>query len=412
MSVCRYIAVNIESHYMTRGLLIIFVLAAGVFAQTDPLSQPGPYAAGWRSVTITRPNSSTFTARLYYPAAANGQNAAYNGAGAPYPAITFGHGFLQAVSTYQSTLNHLATHGYFVIASDSESGLFPSHQNFANDLRFSLDYLTQQNGEQSSFLFNQVATARYGASGHSMGGGASILAASQDPRIKALANLAAAETNPSATAAVTNVNVPVSLISGSSDTIVPVSSNGQLMYNAGRAPKMLPVIQGGWHCGFQESNGIGCDSGTITRAQQLAETRRLLTAFFDLYLKGIEGRWKQVWGSEFQTGLTSAQRDSGIELTPATQNVPTPAGAETIFTVTVTNRSSTPASYRAFVDQRRWIVAVTPDITAAVAPNASADITFRVRRLWKNNRTLDNILISVRNENDGLTRNFSLVTLR
>jgi predicted dienelactone hydrolase len=400
---------------MTRGFLIILFMlfaAGGVFAQADPLSQPGPYGAGWRSVTITRPNNSTFTARLYYPAAANGQNAAYNGSGAPYPAITFGHGFLQAVSTYQSTLNHLATHGYFVIASDSESGLFPSHQNFANDLRFSLDYLTQQNGDQTSFLFNQVATMRYGAGGHSMGGGASLLATAADARIKAVANLAAAETNPSAVSAMANVNAPASLISGSADTIVPVSSNGQLMYNAGRAPKMLPVIQGGWHCGFQDSNGIGCDNGTITRTQQLAETRRLLTAFFDLYLKGIEGRWKQVWGNEFSTALTSAQRDSGIELTPATQNVPTPVGAETTFTVTVTNRGSSPAAYRAFVEQRRWIIASSPDVTAAVAPNASTNITFRVRRLWKNNLLLDNILISVRNENDGLTRNFTPVTLR
>ncbi|QQS34047.1 MAG: dienelactone hydrolase family protein [Acidobacteriota bacterium] len=397
---------------MTRGLLIILILAAGVFAQADPLSQPGPYAAGWRSVTITRPNNSTFTARLYYPAAVNGQNTAYNGAGAPYPAITFGHGFLQAVSTYQSTLNHLATHGYFVIASDSENGLFPSHQNFANDLRFSLDHLTQQNGEQSSFLFNQVATTRYGASGHSMGGGASILAASQDARIKALANLAAVETNPSATAAMSNVNVPVSLISGSADTIVPVSSNGQLMYNAGRAPKMLPVIQGGWHCGFQESNGIGCDNGTITRAQQLAETRRLLTAFFDLYLKGNEERWKQVWGSGFQTAVTSGQRNSGIELTPAEQIVTNPVGVETTFSVTVTNRGATPAAYRAFIEQRRWVVGADPAITGVIAPNASANITFRVRRHWKNNSPLENLLISIRNESDGLTRNFTPITLR
>jgi predicted dienelactone hydrolase len=397
---------------MIRGLLFLLAFASGIFAQGDQLSQPGPYGAGWRSVTITRPNNTTFTARLYYPAAANGQNAAYNGAGAPYPAITFGHGFLQAVSTYQSTLNHLATHGYFVIASDSESGLFPSHQNFANDLRFSLDYLTQQNGDQTSFLFNQVATARYGASGHSMGGGASLLATAADPRIKAVANLAAAETNPSAVSAMSNVNVPVSLISGSADTITPISSNGQLMYNAARAPKMIPVIQGGWHCGFQDANGIGCDNGTITRNQQLAETRRLLTAFFDLYLKGIEGRWKLVWGNDFNTALTSGQRDSGIELTPAAQVVPTPVGAETTFTVTVTNRGSSPASFRPFLEKRRWLVAVSPAVTSVVAPNASTTITFRVRRLWKSNSTIEDILISVRNENDALTRNSTLVTLR
>lgn len=397
---------------MSKLVLIVCLLAASAYAQFDPLSQPGPYGGGWRSVNVTRPNSSTFTARLYYPANGNGQNAAYNGSGAPYPAITFGHGFLQAVSTYQSTLEHLASHGYFVIASDSESGLFPNHQNFANDLRFSLDYLVQQNSQPSSSLFGQVATGRFGASGHSMGGGASILATAQDARIKALANMAAAETNPSAAAAMSNVAVPVNLISASSDTITPVGSNGQLMYNNAAAARMLPVIQGGWHCGFQESNGIGCDTGSITRAQQLSETRRMLTAFFNLYLKAESNVWKKVWGSEFHTSITSGDRDPRFSVTPVTQNVATSVGRDTDLPVTITNTGVAPTAYSVFVEQRRWIVTVTPATTPSISPGQSAVINLRVRRLWRNNLRLDDLLISIRNESDGQTRNYAIATLR
>lgn len=389
-----------------------FFSAAEIFAQTNPLSTAGRFKAGWRSVTVTRANNTTFTARLYYPATANGQNTAYDGGGAPYPAITFGHGFFQTVSTYQSTLEHLATHGFFVIASDSEGGLFPSHQNFAGDLRQSLTYLEQENANSASILFNQVRTGKFGASGHSMGGGASILAASQDARIKALANLAAAETNPSAVAAMPNVFAPAMLVSASADTIVPVASNGQTMYNGGNTPKILPVIQGGWHCGFQDANGFGCDNGTITREQQLAETRRLLTAFFNLYLKTDETNWKQIWGADLQNALVQAQSNSGIEISPQMQNVTANVGVTAQFSITVTNRSATPASFSIFLEQRRWIVSANARQTAVLAPNQSAVVNFSVRRLWKNPRLLNNLLISARNDFDNLTRNFAAVNLQ
>jgi dienelactone hydrolase len=333
--------------------------------------------------------------------------------GAPYPAITFGHGFFQAVSTYQSTLEHLATHGYFVIATDSESGLLPNHQNFADDIKRSLFYLEQENANLSSILFGQVAVSRFGASGHSMGGGASILATSQDVRIKALANLAAAETSPSAISAVPAINVPVQLISGSADTIVPVASNGQLMFNAAVSPKILPVIQGGWHCGFQDANGFGCDNGTtITRSQQLAETRRLMTAFFNLYLKQSEANWKSVWGNDLDNQLVISQRNSGIELSPIAQTVIAPVGVNTSININVTNRGTTPSSFTVAVEQRRWIVVTNPIETPILAPGQSTNISFRVRRSWKNPTLINRLDVSVKRNADGLTRSVALIDLR
>lgn len=400
----------------SRSLVVFAFLATSVvavFSQSPSLSNPGPYAAGWRSVTVTRANSTTFTARLYYPASTAGQNGTYNGTGAPYPAITFGHGFFQQVATYQSTLEHLATHGYFVIATDSEGGLAPNHQNFADDIKRCLTYLEQENANSGSVLFGQVAITRFGASGHSMGGGSSILATSQDSRIRALANLAAAETNPSAVSAMPAISVPVKLISGSADTIVPVGSNGQLMYNATVSPRILPIIQGGWHCGFQDANGFGCDNSTaITRTQQLAETRRLLTAFFDLYLKRSESNWKQVWGSELDNQLVVSQRNATIELSPAMQTATAPVGVDTIVNVTVTNRASTANAFTVFVEQRRWIVVTNPTQTAVLAPGGSTNISFRVKRLWKNPSAINRLNISLRSNNDALTRSTASIELR
>jgi dienelactone hydrolase len=273
------------------------------------LADPGPFPAGYRTVTVTRPGGSTFTARLHYPAAApGGAGAAIAAAGNPFPAISFGHGFLQAVTQYQSTCQHLATHGYLVIASESEGGLAPSHSAFAADLSHCLSWLEIQNTTPGAELFGRVDVAAFGLSGHSMGAGASLLAAAADLRVRCIANLAAAETNPSAIAAMAGIRAPVYLITGSQDTIVSPATNGQRMYAAASAPRQLPLIAGGFHCGFTDASFLFCDSGGISRAQQLAITRRLLTACFNTHLKGDAAAWEQVWGDQ-------APASAGVTLT-------------------------------------------------------------------------------------------------
>ncbi|MFN0133875.1 MAG: GC-type dockerin domain-anchored protein [Phycisphaerales bacterium] len=402
---------------MWRGRLMMIVAAGtaaiGCSAVAQDLSMPGPYPGAWRSVTVTRANSTTFTARLFYPGVASGQNAELQTAGVPYPAVSFGHGFLQPVDRYQSTLLHLATWGYLVIASDSESGLFPSHANFAADLRQSLTFLEQSNQNAGSFLHQAVDASRFGMSGHSMGGGASILATAADPRVKALANLAAAETNPSATAQMGSIGVPVSLISGSADSIVPVGTNGQVMYNAGGAPKILPVIQGGWHCGFEDVSTFGCDSGPMPRAEQLALTRRLVTAFFNLYLKGDQGAWRQVWGPERNADPRVVTTSlSGIVVTPATGMAEAAGGRAAEVDLRVMNAGRTATAYRVFVEGAAWPTAASPDVTGAIAPGAEVVVRVTTQVPYGFAAATQTALVSVRADSDGGTRSYSLIEIR
>ncbi len=274
----------------------VLLLTIGGWAEGQDYSVPGPYAAGWREVAVTRSDKSAFKALLYYPAQTATQNAEIHSQAGPCPGISFGHGYQVNPDKYRSTFAHLASWGYAVIASRSGGELFPSHQNFANDLIYCLTWLIEQSENPASFIYQFLDSSSLGLSGHSMGGGASILAAAADHRVKAVANLAAANTNPSAITAIQSVHVPVCLISGSDDTIVPVGSHGQLMYNNALAPKQLPVIQGGSHCGFMDSNILFCDSGSLSRNEQLAITRHLLTAFFELHLKQNDVVWGWVWG--------------------------------------------------------------------------------------------------------------------
>lgn len=394
------------------AFILTFIGFLSATVSAIDLSTPGRFQAGFRTVTVTRTNSTTFTARIYYPATTAGQNAVFDNAAAPAPAVTFGHGFLQAVTNYNSTLEHLATHGFIVIASESEGSLFPSHQNFANDLRQTLTFLEQQNALSSSFLFGKVNTNRFGASGHSMGGGASILATAADTRIKALANLAAAETNPSATAVMTNINVPVSLISGSEDTIVPPPQNGQLMFNSAGAPKILPIIAGAFHCGFIDAQGLGCDSGTLSRASQLAFTRQLLTEFFNLYLKQDASLSKQIWKPAANPAI-QYQINSGIEINPAAQNCFSPVLGVSIFCpVTVTNRGRTALNFNFNFVPRRVFVRLAPNVMPVLQPNESATINFVINRSWKIPAAAGNLEFSVVNSADNLTANFGNLALK
>ena len=116
-------------------VFLALILASSIFGQD--FSVPGPYAAGWREVTVARPNSSTFGALLYYPAQASTENAPISQSAGPCPAVSFGHGFLVSPDKYRSTFAHLASWGYVVIASRSENGLLPNQQNFAYDLQSS-----------------------------------------------------------------------------------------------------------------------------------------------------------------------------------------------------------------------------------------------------------------------------------
>jgi dienelactone hydrolase len=392
--------------------LAVAVLLVTVSAARAELSDPGPYGAGWLDVSVPRPGGGSFDALLFYPASASGQGASYDGSGAPYPAVSFGHGWLTAVSRYQSTLEHLASWGYFVIASSSYGGLFPDHSAFADDLRWCLTYLEDQQASPGSWLFQQVDTSGFGVSGHSMGGGASILAAQRDVRIRALANLAAAETNPSAIGAISGVLAPVCLIAGDEDAIVPPSGHTIPMFDNALAPRRLPLLNGGWHCGFLDSSFFGCDSGSLPRGTQLELTRGLLTGFFNLYLKYDQTVWRQVWGPELYSEplIDNTRVDSGITFDPDQAQLHGYGGRIVQVDLLLTNGGPLPTSYALFVEDNAWPTNATPLQTTVLAPDASTTVSITVEIHAGSGTAVDTAVISARSDLDGGTRAYAILT--
>jgi dienelactone hydrolase len=277
-----------------------FVVAPNVATQDEvSYTDAGAYASGWREINVTRQDGSFFSARVFFPSTRAGADATLASAGSPYPVIAFGHGYMQRVDSYAVLLRHMASHGFVVIAPQSfETHPFPSHSQFADDLNASLIAMSAQQSDASSPFYRQLDDSRFGVMGHSMGGGAALLAASNDPRIGAVSVWAMVDTNPSAVMAVSRDTRPMQWIAGSDDGIVPADQRELWRQVTSPAPMQVPLIDGGAHCGFQNYSAFAlfCDRGNLPKADQVRITQQLLTDWFSLYLRGDLSRWDGVWG--------------------------------------------------------------------------------------------------------------------
>jgi len=393
---------------MSAALLALCAATSAPAAAQD-WSLPGPYAAGETTVTVTRPNASTFTARLHYPALSAGTNTAFDASGAPYPGVSFGHGFLQPVDSYRSTLAHLATWGYLVIAPTTQGGFLPSHAAFGTDLQHALTWFEEQQILASSPYFGALDTAAFALSGHSMGGGAAILAAASDPRVRVLLPLAPAETNPSAISALASTAVPVRLLVGDQDTIVPTANHGAPMYAAAPGPRQLVALVGGWHCGFVDTvvfGGLGCDSGSLSRTAQLALVRRELTRACAAYLRQDEGALRELWGPlGAGDSALRMQRDARFRVTPRSARSAAAAGQVALVQIEVHNDGAEPGTFGLAVTGA-WPAALSAQRTPLIAPGQSAVIDVRVTVPAPPAASADRLTVTITREADGATTQY------
>ena len=245
-------------------------------------------------------------------------------AGAPYPVVVYSHGWngFRTVNLNQSEA--LASHGYIAVAIDHTYGAMvtvfadgrvalnnpaalpdgvPADEyqrasetveaTYAADLRYVLDQLTQLNsGAIPSPLAGRLDLAHVGLYGHSTGGGAVILACSQDVRCQAGLTM---------DAWLEPVPAPV-LAQGLAKPFLFMRSqvwaagvNEPLLntlYGAAQADEYRLVIQGTKHYDYTLlplltplAPALGLN-GPIEGRRGLAIITDYLLAFFDRYLKG------------------------------------------------------------------------------------------------------------------------------
>lgn len=276
--------------------LILFAL----FLQLQLIAQ---YSIGHTTITFNDPARSggfgsgggagrQIQAEIYYPSWIAGENIAV--AGFPsFPVIVFGHGFAMSWDAYSNIWQHLVPQGYILAFVRTEGSLIPApnHGDFGADLALVATKMLALNGAVGS-LFNGKVKQKVVIMGHSMGGGATMLAAENNTSIAGIVGLAPAETNPSAILVCGNISVPSLIFSGSSDGVTPPIDNHLPMYQGLASPcKSYVSITGGAHCYFANSN-FNCDFGestssqgiSITRAQQQQKTFQILDPWLNYIL--------------------------------------------------------------------------------------------------------------------------------
>jgi hypothetical protein len=241
---------------------------------------------------------------IYYPASAVGEDVPV--ANGMFVQITFGHGFVMAYSAYQNIWEHLVPQGYVMAFVTTEGGIAPSHEDFGLDLSFVLEQLNAENEIATSLFYNHMDSAK-GIMGHSMGGGASFLAAANLPEADFVIGLAPAETNPSAIEAAVNVSIPCLILSGSNDAVTPPAEHHIPIFEglASECKSFVNVVNGS-HCGFANAGSL-CDFGEfgfvgITRQEQQA----IMNDVIDLWLGAmVEGEGQENFQNYFYGNISS-----------------------------------------------------------------------------------------------------------
>ncbi len=257
----------------------VTMLGASEPSAPPDYSERGPYEVAVREISVPRPGEKeAFDARLYVPLPLENPRA---GLVKWSPVYAFGHGYLSPIEPYGSTLEHLASWGITVVAPRSGAGLLPDHEAFGADLVAALDAVAAA-AAADDWEGVPVDVAARAVGGHSMGGGAAVLAAAMDPSIRTVATLSAADTRPSAVEAAKSVVVPMLLVGASEDSITPVDRHQRPMFEAASGPAQLRIIEGGGHCGYLDQAdliGLVCGRPTLDAAAQRALGRAALTAW-------------------------------------------------------------------------------------------------------------------------------------
>jgi hypothetical protein len=234
------------------------------FPPVTDFAAPGPFdtttAPGGSSCTVSRPD----------PLGEEGRK---------HPIIIWGNGTGATPSVYQAAHTHWASHGFIVAAANT------SNAGDGTDMIACLDYVIEQNGVSGSPYFDKVDAGHVGASGHSQGGGGTLMAG-RDARVTVTAPLQPyilLGLGGFQTSSITQQNGPMFLMSGSGDTIARPSSNQQPVFDDTNVSVFWGTLQGATHTG----TAIGSIGGY----------RGPATAWFRLHLMGDENARALFYGA-------------------------------------------------------------------------------------------------------------------
>jgi hypothetical protein len=228
------------------------------FPAVEDFGAPGPFA------TVNRgegPNCTIFRPELI------------GAGGLKHPIILWGNGTGTQPATYQVMLRHWASHGFVVAAANTPNA------GTGQDMLACLDWLAEQNAASGNPYSGNLDLAHVGTSGHSQGGGGSIMAG-RDPRITVTAPVQPYVRGLGfQSGAQAMQHGPMLLLSGGVDAIADPVRNQQPVFDQVNVPVFWATLEGAGH--MVPARG---DSGPF---------RPATTAWFRYHLMGdrAAGAW-------------------------------------------------------------------------------------------------------------------------
>jgi dienelactone hydrolase len=234
-----------------------------------------------------------------------------------YPLLLFSHG--NGGFRFQNAFwcEYLASHGYIVVApdhtgnslitgtldkavafQDTDGAREQAAKDRPKDISFLIDTMDQMNKGADSRFIGKIDLDRIGVAGHSFGGYTSTATADQDPRVDAIAPMAAVARER------VNYDCPVMLLIATEDDTIGLDGNARMRtyYDDSKGPKYLVEFLNAGHYSFTEmyqfnpefGDGVGTGKRItndepityITMDAAFGLTNAYTTAFFGVYLKG------------------------------------------------------------------------------------------------------------------------------
>ncbi len=179
-------------------------------------SGTGPFTYATTTVSSTQA-SGYRQGTIYHPTNVTG----------PFGAIAVVPGYLASQSSISWWGPRLASHGFVVITIDTNS-TSDQPASRATQLMAALNQLKTFNNTSSHPIYRKVDPNRMGVMDWSMGGGGSLIAARDNPTLKAAVPFAPWNSSTS----FSTVTVPTMIIACESDSTAPVSSHASPFYNS------------------------------------------------------------------------------------------------------------------------------------------------------------------------------------
>ncbi|MFH1808153.1 MAG: alpha/beta fold hydrolase [Pseudomonadota bacterium] len=229
------------------------------------------------------------------------------------PAVVLLPGFQLASTLYTSYGEHLASHGFLTVLLDLPTALLggPTHAELATYTGLVLDWLTTQNAGGGA-LDGALDASRIALAGHSMGGKIALLRATTDARVRAVFGVDPVDSAggplsspgpdyPSVTPErMDQIAVPIVLLGETTNATctgfmcqpcAPAADNFDAYYTHATSPALEITVLGANHMSFLDNPACGltcsaCSAGSDDPEVTRRLTRRYLTAFVDLILRG------------------------------------------------------------------------------------------------------------------------------